>query len=159
VLMVRFAGLLADRFAALDPAGRDVYRANFLGFSNRMHVLDRDLERESRRYRTRAVVTFHDAFSRFCARYGVERVAVLLASPGREPSVGELVGIGKKIRDRKVKALYTEPQLDGKSARVLAGEYGLPVYVLDPLGLTESVTNYESLIRYNWSQLVRGFGE
>ncbi len=39
----------------------------------------------------------------------------------------------KLVRERKVKALFSEPQFPDKSAQVVARETGVRVYSLDPV--------------------------
>lgn len=157
LLMVQFADVLAKRFEIHDPAGGSVFKKNFISFSNHIMNLDREFREKAAGYSKKAVVTFHDAFPRFFMRYGIERVAVLMATPGREPSVRELAELGKIIQAAGVRALYNEPQMDTKSVRVLAKEYNLPMLTLDPLGVDATITNYEALLRYNWGMLVQGF--
>jgi len=157
VLMVRFAGVLAKRFGQHDPEGRDLFANNLISFSNRVMALDARIRDEAAGYARRAVVTFHDAFPRLFARYGITRVAALMATPGKEPSAAELAGLGRKIRDAGVRALYREPQMDPRSVNILAKEYGLPVYSVDPIGQDPGVTNYAALIRYNWEMFAKGF--
>lgn len=157
VLMLRFAAGLAVRFEQHDPAGGSLFRKNLAAFSNSIAALDAYIRAEAGTYSNKAVVTFHDAFPRFFSRYGIHRVAAFMPTPGREPSAAALAGLGKKIRAAHVRALYREPQMDPKSVQVLAKEYDLPVYVVDPIGSDPGITNYTGLLRYNWRMLAQGF--
>jgi zinc transport system substrate-binding protein len=156
-LMIRFAGILAARFSALDPDGEEEYTKRYIQFTNNISTLDRRIADEAALYSVRSVITFHDAFIRFFTRYGIERIAAVTPVPGRDPSAARLAELGDLIRAHKVRALYSEPELDPKGARILADAYGLPVYMLDPLGTGKSITDYSSLISYNWEQLQKGF--
>ena len=156
-LMIRLADIIAEHFTILDPRGEAVYQANYVQFTNKVHIVDRRIREQVGKYRRRSLITFHDAFMRFFARYGIERIAAIMPLPGREPSAAGLAELGGMIRARGVQALYSEPQLDPKSAEILASEYNLRMYILDPLGAHEGITNYTSLLLFNWEQLQKGF--
>lgn len=157
ILMLRFAAGLAASFEKHDPAGGPFFRKNLAAFSNSVIDLDRDIRTAAGTYTWKTVIAFHDAFPRFFSRYGIHCIASLMPTPGREPSAATLAGLGEKIRTAHVRALYCEPQMDPKSIHVLAKEYGLPVYVVDPIGSDPGITNYAALLRYNWNIFTQGF--
>jgi len=156
-LMISFAGLLAERFAMLDPEGADEFKENSAKFSNELKHLDEGIREEAEGYRSCSIITFHDAFIRFFDRYGVTRIAVIMPVPGSEPSASRLMELGALIREHSVRALYGEPQFNTKGIRLLAGEYGLPVYMLAPLGEDAGITNYSSFLSFNWGEIKKGF--
>jgi ABC-type Zn uptake system ZnuABC Zn-binding protein ZnuA len=43
-------------------------------------------------------------------------------------------------------ALFSEPQLDRRAARAIAGEAGLPLYEIDPVGGSPGVDTYEKVL-------------
>jgi zinc transport system substrate-binding protein len=58
---------------------------------------------------------------------------VIAREPGTEPSARELADTISLVRERKVKALFAEPQFADKSAQVISRETGVKVYELDPV--------------------------
>jgi ABC-type Zn uptake system ZnuABC Zn-binding protein ZnuA len=60
--------------------------------------------------------------------------------------VARLIAIA---RARSVRALFSEPQLDPRPARLLAAEAGLPLYVLDPVGGGPGAQSLEALLLKN----------
>ena len=59
----------------------------------------------------------------------------------------------RKVRESGAAALFTEPQLDPRPARVLAAESGLPLFELDPIGGGPGAETYEAFMRKNMAVL------
>jgi len=156
-LMIRFAGMLAERFALLDSRGADAYLRNYAQFSNELQAMDAGIREDAGRYSRRSLITFHDAFMRFFDRYGITRAAAITPVPGRDPSAARLAELGDLIRREGVRAIYIEPQLDPKGAQLLAKEYDLPIYVLDPLAADLNITRYSAFLMRNWEEMQKGF--
>lgn len=133
-VLIRVAQAVRDRLTAFDPAGRPVFKKHTDILIDSIRKTDARIKEERKRYAAARIITFHDAFAYFRKRYAIEQVAVVAASPGRQPSSQELIRIGALIRSNPVRAVFIEPQLDPKAARILAREFGLAVAVLDPLG-------------------------
>ena len=55
----------------------------------------------------------------------------------------------RAIREGEAAALFSEPQLDPRPARVVAAESGLPLFELDPIGGGPGAETYEALMRRN----------
>ncbi|HRT60717.1 MAG TPA: zinc ABC transporter substrate-binding protein, partial [Candidatus Syntrophosphaera sp.] len=72
---------------------------------------------------------------------------------GREPTPRELTRLGELIRAHGVKAICVEPQMDRKSADVLAREFNLRVIELDPLGFSIQAQTLPDLISENWERM------
>ena len=102
-------------------------------------------------FRGRAIVTDHDAFSRVAARYGFEVAAVIRPAHG-EPTPGAVARIAALIRQKKVSAIFTEPQSNPEVARRLGEQTGVPVLSLDPLGQGDWVT----MMKANLDALEKG---
>jgi ABC-type Zn uptake system ZnuABC Zn-binding protein ZnuA len=146
-----FVPRLAEVLATLDPEGREGYHRRAEDLRAQLDALDREIRARASRFTSRGIVTFHAAWDYFARRYGLTVVASIEAFPGREPGprrVAEIVGL---VRRDKVRAVFAEPQSSAKAAEAIAGECGVPLRVLDPLG-GAGVTgrgDYFSLMRYN----------
>ena len=154
-VLVRVAQAARDRLTALDPPGRPVFKKYTDILIGAIRKADTRIKEERKAYAAARIITFHDAFAWFRRRYGIEQVAVVAASPGRQPSSQELVRIGALVRVNPVRAIFIEPQLDPKAAHVLAREFGLAVAVLDPLGV--DAADPAGLLSGIWDALVPHF--
>lgn len=103
------------------------------------------------------VITYHDSFHYFFQEYGIDYLGSIQSSPGREPNPRELSALGDLIRKSQVKAICVEPQMERKSAQVLASEFGLRIIELDPLGTTFQPQAITDVILGNWEALRKGW--
>ncbi|MDI7277044.1 MAG: metal ABC transporter substrate-binding protein [Anaerolineae bacterium] len=154
-LAIRQAGRIRDAMINADPGERSTYEANAARYLAELEALDEEVRAETARWTHRHFVAFHAAWIYFAQTYGLEQVAVIEESPGREPSPEYVAGIVQLIRKYDVPAVFAEPQLPTKAAEAVAAEAGVPVIVLDPLGGVEGRRTYVELLRYNLQQMAQ----
>lgn len=143
------AGLLR-----VDPANGETYRRNATAYLSKLDALDKEVRQSVATFSSRSVVTFHDAFPYFTRRYGLELVGVIEEVPGVDPSPKYLSSLLKVVRNRNVKALFTEPQFSPKLAARLAKDLGIAVGELDVLETGKGSPDfYEAGIRRNLQAL------
>ena len=147
--MARASSLMAEALAARDPAGESGYRARGEQVAAELRALDAELRARAARLRKHAIVTFHGSFFYWAERYGLTVVAVVEPVPGREPTARDVADVLQVIRARAPAALFSEPQLDPRPARVIATESGVPLFELDPIGGGPGAETYEALMRKN----------
>ncbi len=101
----------------------------------KMRINDLDLRYRERLepFKGRAIVTDHNAFARLASRYGIEIPAVIRATHS-EPTPAALATIASLMREKKVAAVFSEPQTSPAIAKRLGELAGVPVLTLDPLG-------------------------
>jgi ABC-type Zn uptake system ZnuABC Zn-binding protein ZnuA len=104
------------------------------------------------------LVTFHEAFPYFAARYGFQLIGVITPSPGQEPSAGELARLIDTVKAARVKAVFSEAQFSPKLTQTLAQEAGVQEVVSDlyndSLG-DPPVDSYLGMMRYNVQRIVQ----
>lgn len=132
-LAMQQVSAIADGLARLDPARADVYRRNAAGYRSRLAELQALMRKELASLPSREILTFHEAFPYFGRDFNLTIVGVVEREPGSEPSARDLAGIIRLIRDRKVKAIFTEPQYPARSAERIAQETGVRIATLDPV--------------------------
>ena len=111
----------------------------------------------------RKLVTDHDAFGYFAARYGIDVVGA--AIPARttvaQPSAGELAALVKTIEREHVRAVFPETSVNSKVAETLSRETGATArYELygDTLGPKgSSGDTYLKMEAANADAMVKGF--
>jgi ABC-type Zn uptake system ZnuABC Zn-binding protein ZnuA len=100
-------------------------------------------------------VTFHDAFAYLARRYGLEVVAVVVASPGKEPSAKDVAALVDAIAEEDVPAVFKEPQLNARILELAADDAGVAVCTLYSGTLDKKVNTYVKLMRFNARELMR----
>jgi len=118
---------------AAAPDKADALRANAEAYKASITALDEKMHAALASHRGARIMTFHEAFPYFAREFGLELVGVVEREPGTEPSARELAETIDLVRERGVKALFTEPQYSDRSAQVIARETGVKVYELDPV--------------------------
>lgn len=152
-LMVRLAPLLVQALSAADPADAATFRSNGAVLESSLQRLDADLERVLAPLRGAPFVPFHDAWPYFARRYGLDLIASIEPSPGREPSPRTIADAVATIRRMHAKAVFDERQLNPRPAQVVAEAAGVPLVTLDPLG--DANESYQDLMRANATAIQR----
>ncbi len=124
---------IGNELAEIDPANAEKYLSNARAFVNKLEQLRDKMHRELEDLRSRDIVTFHEAFEYFAEEFDLNVVAAVRQEPDNEPGPQQLARIIEIIRDKGVKAVFTEPQYPSKIAETIARETGVEIYELDPV--------------------------
>lgn len=149
-LMVR---AIAEELGKADSAHALAYRERATAIDKSLETLDKEVETRTKALKIRGFVTFHGSFQYFADRYKLDILAVIEPFPGSQPTGEYIEKVLKVIKEKKVPALFSEPQLDPRPAKVLADEAKIPLGVLDPVGGGPETDDYEKMIRFDVAQL------
>ncbi|MGI6468252.1 MAG: metal ABC transporter substrate-binding protein [Syntrophomonadaceae bacterium] len=123
---------IVRQLTALDPQHSDAYARNGLAYVEKISQLQAEMHQLLDNAPKRNIATFHDAFAYFAREFDLQVVAVVEREPGSEPSAGELAQIITQIKNKKVAAVFAEPQYPEAVAQTIARESGVAVYALEP---------------------------
>ena len=159
-LAIIYVERIRDSLSRVDPDDRSVYDRNAATYISDIKELDRWIGEQIATVpeQNRKLVTTHQSFGYFARRYGLEEIGVVVKSPGREPSAGEVTQLVTKLKNLGVKTVYREPQLSAES-RVLetvAKEAGVRVGELYSDALDQRAPTYIAMMRFNTEQIVQG---
>ena len=144
---------VAEELGKIDAPHTLAYRARATELDAALVAVDKEAEDRLKKLSKKGFVTFHGSFGYFAERYKLNILAVIEPFPGSQPT-GEYVSkVLAAIKDKKVPALYSEPQLDARPAKVLAEEAHIPLGVLDPVGGGKDTDSYEKMIRFDVASL------
>ena len=149
-LMVR---AIAEEMGKVDSAHTLAYRARATELDNSLVAVDKEAEERLKKLSRKGFVTFHGSFGYFAERYKLNILAVIEPFPGSQPTGEYVAKVLAAIKEKKVPALYSEPQLDPRPAKVLADEAKIPLGVLDPVGGGKDTDSYEKMIRFDVAAL------
>jgi zinc transport system substrate-binding protein len=149
---------VAEELARVDGAHALAYRERAADLGKSLNALDKEAEARLRALPRKGFVTFHGSFGYFAERYKLSILAVIEPFPGSEPTGDYISKVLKVIQDRKVPALFSEPQLNSRPAKVLADEAKIPLGVLDPVGGNPDTDSYEKMIRFDVAELEKYLG-
>ena len=108
VLAIKYAELVRDRLAALDPLNAAYYRENYQELETRLLDLDRRIAEaiETIPPRNRKLLTYHDSFPFFASRYGMEIIGAIQPSDFSQPSARETAALIDQVRETGVPAVF-----------------------------------------------------
>lgn len=149
--------LLFGELIRLNPDGRAAMQENLRKFEFELVNLDKDVSDKLSAYSGENVILFHPSMNYFLADYGLYMAGVIEVSAGAESSPRKIAELARIVKAKNVKAIFTEPQLSKSAAHAIAGEAGVPVFELDPLGGSPGRETYIDFIQYNVDTLIRAF--
>jgi ABC-type Zn uptake system ZnuABC Zn-binding protein ZnuA len=156
---------IRDALAAADPAHRQAFAANATAYLKRLSRLQTGIRRcfAAVAPGQRKLVTDHDAFGYFAARFGIDVVGAVIPSQTTQaqPSAGDVAKLARVIRREHVKAVFPESSINPRLAKAIARETGARAdYTLygDTLGPKGSDgATYLGMELANADAMTRGF--
>jgi zinc/manganese transport system substrate-binding protein len=160
---------IADALSAKDADAKPAVDRNLAAYSAQLDTLDKANAAaiSSIPPAGRKLVTNHDAFGYYTARYGLEFVGSIIPSfdSSAELSGKQLSDLVAKIRSSGVKAVFSEASLPPKTAETVAREAGVEVVggedalYADGLGPENSEGGaYLSAEQHNTATIVKALG-
>jgi zinc/manganese transport system substrate-binding protein len=153
-----------DGLSAADPANAGYYAANAAAYAAALQELDAWVISYVQGYTAperRKLVTMHNSFNYFGARYGFTMLATALGSISTEaePSARQIATVVDQIRYHGVVAIFPENVANQRLMQQIANEAGVrlaPPLYSDALGGTGSPgATYYDMIVYNVSTIIQ----
>jgi zinc/manganese transport system substrate-binding protein len=125
----KYVANIRDALAAADPVDAEVFRQNARIYLARLEALDGEVRQaisqipESRR----RMISTHDAFGYFAARYGIAFIAPIGVSTEAEPSARDIADIIAQVRTEHTPAVFLERIGDPRLMRRISQETGAKV--------------------------------
>lgn len=146
-------GAIKDELCAVDAAKCDAYKKRAQEADATLEALDKEIDARMKALTTKGFITFHGSFGYFAERYGLRVLAVIEPFPGAAPTGEYIQEVIKVVADKKVPALFSEPQLDPRPAKTIAEAAKIPLGTLDPVGGNKDTESYEKMLRYDAAAL------
>lgn len=153
---------IAAAMSKLDPAGSTIYQANSAAYAKQLDALDAEAKTAFAAIPAgkRKVITSHDAFGYFGARYGIQFLAPQGMSTDAEPSAKQVAQLIRQIKKEKIKAVFVENMSSPKLLSQLSKDAGVTVgaaLYVDALSTSGGPADtYLKMIRHNVAVLVAG---
>ena len=153
---------IRDALVAVDAAHAATYQANADAYLTRLAGLDQYIMDQIATVPPdqRKMVTNHDGFGYYIARYGLTFVGSIIPSLSSEaqPSARDVADLITQVKTAHVKAIFLESSINPQLAQQIGDETGVTVVDTlygDALGApgTPGAT-YEGMMRYNTDTIV-----
>jgi zinc transport system substrate-binding protein len=153
---------IRDGLIAIDPNNRDKYLSNAKNFSDQLDSLDRTIRTDLQPCKKKDFISFHNSFSYFAKRYGLNQHSISNAGPEVEITPKRLTEVIDTAKNLQLHVVYSEELIDPRYASAVAQEIpDAKVLVLSPIeGLTKneqaSGIGYMDKMRENIKNLMEG---
>jgi ABC-type Zn uptake system ZnuABC Zn-binding protein ZnuA len=123
------AATIQRALAAADPDDASFFTTNLDAYTAKLDALDADIARQIDALPNKKLVTNHDAFHYYVARYKLEFVGSIIPSfdSTAELSARDINDLVAKIKATGVKAIFSETSLPPRTAETIAAEAGVKV--------------------------------
>ncbi|MFM9901965.1 MAG: metal ABC transporter substrate-binding protein [Polaromonas sp.] len=161
-LVVLYVRNIAAALGQLDPAGAATYQSRSEAYAADLQALDAFATAQFAPLTAsqRQVITSHDAFGYFGARYGIRFLAPQGLSTDTEPSAQQVAQLVRQIRREKIRAVFIEnmsnPKLLAQLSRDAGATVGPALYVDALSAPSGPAGSYLQLMRHNITTLARG---
>jgi zinc/manganese transport system substrate-binding protein len=124
-----YAMEIRNAFSAVDPQRTWLYQANAAAYAKKLRALDLEIQAAIAAIpaERRRIVSTHDAFGYFSARYGLEFIAPQGVSTESEPSARDVAKIIDAAKENKVAAVFLENIVDPRLSERIAAETGAKI--------------------------------
>jgi len=160
---MQMVATITNALVTADPGGASAYAQRRDAYLTELGTLDTEIAANIATLANKKLVTNHDAFGYFVARYGLEFVGSVIPSfdTSSELSATELRQLVAAIKAQGVKAVFSETSLPAKTAQSVADEAGVKVIAGpeslygDGLGPADSDgATYLTMMRHNSRTIV-----
>jgi len=147
---------ITEALMQADPTHAADYRLNQAQYVKQLDQLQQELVARLGTITDRRIVVHHAAWPYFAGRFGLQIAGTIHIQSGSEPSARHLQSLIGTIKNRRIKVIVSEIQLNQKLPSLLAKETGARVVVLTTLpgGIPHTET-YLDMLRYNVFQLAQ----
>ena len=164
-LALHYARLVRDALAELDPDGAEVFEANYKAFGDRIASLDEAIRTavETLPEANRRLLTYHDSWAYFAARYGLQVVGAAEPSDFSEPNAREVADLIDQLRELQLPVIFGSEVFPSQVLEQVAAETGA-AYVDDlrdddlPGGPGDPSHSYLGLMVQNMRTMIPALG-
>lgn len=158
-----YVQLMRDTLITADPDGKQVYENNTASYLRQLNELDEYVRTTLATIPAsrRQLITTHDAFGYLASAYGMTVAGFVVPNPAQEPSVEQVRKLSDTIRNLKVPAVFTEPNLAQRASVLIqvARDQGVQVCSLYGDSFDDRARTYVAMMRHNADELRRCLGE
>lgn len=154
---------IADGLAKADPARADHYRARADAYAARIRETDAWIEAQFAPFprEKRRIITSHDAFGYFGARYGIDFRAAQGVNAEGDPSAQTIATLARQIRRENIRVVFVENMTNPAIMDTLAREAGAVVggrVFSDALSAPDGpAASYLTMLRHNTTAFAGAF--
>ena len=123
-LGLRYAELVQDQLAAMDPDNATYYADNLERFRSRVNQMDQAIRTAVATIPepNRKLLTYHDSWAYFAKQYGMEVIGAVQPSNFSQPSVREVAQLIDQVKDLGLPAVFGSEVFSSDVLEAIASE-------------------------------------
>lgn len=125
------ASAIKSFVSELNPAHAGMYEKNYSLLMKKIGKLDTRADSLFSGFRGKAFMIFHPNLAYVARDYGLREIAV--EWEGKEPSPARMKELIDIAAHDSIKAIFVQREFDKRNAKVIAGETGAELVIIDPL--------------------------
>lgn len=137
------------------PENKKTYESNAQTYLEQLEQLEIEFETKLSSCEHNEIIVNHKAFGYLGHEYNFEQISVTGFSPESEPSPKTIQNVIDEAKEHNLNVVFTEGQLDTKTAQTIANDISGQVLELNPIKLNDNET-YFSIMRNNLNNLAIG---
>jgi len=154
----RIAKGIAAKLSEMDAEDAAYFQQRYQDFDRRLSEAEKKWDAETKAFRGRKVVTYHNSLPNFAKHFGLNVVGFVEPRPGIPPTPSHTLDVINMMKRDGVKVIMVEPYFDRKTPDAIARETGgTVVEYLPSVGGVKEVTNYFQLFDYDVALLTKAF--
>lgn len=155
----QIADNIANKLSEIDFSHVDIYKANAEAYKEKLAAKEEELKRFLTSVQSQSILTFHDAWFYFADNFQLEIAGTFEPASSQEPTPRYLADLQQKIKERKIRIIFLEPQLSSVALGNFAKDNDLVIAELDPLGGVAGRETYLELMEFNVRSVRQAFQE
>jgi zinc transport system substrate-binding protein len=145
---------ITTQLTEMFPENKEMYELNKIKYLTKLQILENQYQTELSSCNQNVILVNHQSFGYVAHEYNFEQISVNGFNPESEPTPKTIQNIIKEAKEHNLKYIFSEGQLDKKTANLLANEINGQVLELNPVLTTES--SYIELMENNLKNLKLG---
>lgn len=134
--------IIKEELSKIDPKNKSVYGKNADEYVKKLDKIDSAIKSSLTNFKNKSIIVYHPAFGYFCDDYGLNMIA--LEAEGKESSPQDLQKIIDMTKEKEIKTIFYQAEIDSKQAKTFADEIGGKAELIAPLS-PDYIENLEKI--------------
>ncbi len=134
--------IIKEELSKIDPKNKSIYEKNANEYVKKLDKVDNDIKLSLTNLKNKSIIVYHPAFGYFCDDYGLNMIA--LEEEGKESSPQDLQKIIDMAKEKEIKTIFYQAEIDSKQSKTFADEIGGKTELIAPLS-PDYIKNLEKI--------------
>jgi zinc transport system substrate-binding protein len=149
------ANQICEVVQTIDTLNMQYYFTNTENFIKLLDSFHNELKSKLLPIKNKPIITAHNSFGYFIKEFQLTYGDCLEESPDKEITSKHFKEIVSKIKELKIKTIFSEKQINPQLINSVANNADVKVGILDPLGADKKIKTYFDLINWNANVMLK----